>query len=97
MGLSPKQYSSGGKVFMMGIDKRGGVKELRVALYQGAMSIVTHLPYEPKTVKQAWLMHLVKRIGIKRTCIAVANKTVRTAWAMLRYESKFEQQQLITA
>ena len=97
VGLTPKQHSSGGKVFMMGIDKKGGVKELRAALYQGAMSIVTHLPDEPKTVKQAWLIQLVKRVGIKRTCIALANKTVRTAWAMLRHESKYEQQQLITA
>lgn len=97
VGLTPKQYSSGGKVFMMGIDKKGGVKELRAALYQGAMSIVSHLPDEPKTVKQAWLIQLVKRVGIKRTCIALANKTVRTAWAMLRHESKYEQQQLIAA
>jgi transposase len=57
---------------------------------------VTHLPAEPKTVKQTWLIQLVKRVGIKRTCIALANKTVRAAWAMLRYESKYEQQQLIT-
>ena len=82
---------------MMGIDKKGGVKELRAALYQGAMSIVTHLPDKPKTVKQAWLIQLVKRAGIKRTCIALTNKTVRTAWAMLRHESKYEQQQLIAA
>ena len=61
------------------------------------MSIVTHFPDEPKTVKQAWLIQLVKRVGIKRTCIALANKTVRTAWAMLRHESKYEQQQLIAA
>jgi len=51
VGLTPKQHSSGGKVFMMGIDKKGGVKELRAALYQGDVSIVTHLPHEPKTVK----------------------------------------------
>ncbi len=76
VGLTPKQYSSGGKVFMMDIDKKGGIKELRAALYQGAISIVTHLPDEPKTVKQAWLIQLVKRVGIKRTCIALANKTV---------------------
>lgn len=27
VGLTPKQHSSGGKVFMIGIDKCGGVKE----------------------------------------------------------------------
>ena len=30
-----------------------------------------------------WLIELVKRSGIKRACIALANKTVRTAWALL--------------
>jgi transposase len=97
VGLTPKKYSSGGKVFMMGIDNKGGVKELRTALYQVAMSIVTHLPDEPKKVKQAWLIQLVKRVGIKRICLTLANKTVRTAWAMLRHESKHKQQQLIAA
>ena len=94
IGLTPKQHSSGGKVFMTGIDRAGGIKELRSALYQGALSYVCRLPDEPKTAKQAWLIKLVERAGIKRTCIALANKTVRTAWAMLRYENKYEQQLL---
>ena len=93
--LTPKQHSSGGKVFMMGIDKKDGIKELKAALYQGAISIVTNLPEEPKTVKQKWLIQLLQRVGIKRTCVALANKTVRTAWAMLRYESQYEKQLLI--
>ena len=96
IGLTPKQHSSGGKVFMTGIDRAGGIKELRSALYQGALSYICRLPEEPKTAKQAWLIRLVQRAGIKRSCIALANKTVRTAWAMLRYENKYEQQPLLT-
>ena len=95
VGLTPKQHSSGGKVFMMGIDKRGGIKELRAALFQGALAVVSQLPEEPKTVKQVWLIKLLQRVGIKRTCIALANKTVRTAWAMLRHETAYKQQLLI--
>jgi transposase len=95
IGLTPKQHSSGGKVFMTGIDRAGGIKELRSALYQGALSYICRLPEEPKTAKQAWLIKLVQRAGIKRSCIALANKTVRTAWAMLRYENKYEQQPLL--
>jgi transposase len=86
IGLTPKQHSSGGKVFMTGIDRAGGIKELRSALYQGALSYICRLPEEPQTAKKAWLIRLVHRADIKRTCIALANKTVRTAWAMLRYE-----------
>lgn len=83
IGLTPKQYSSGGKVIMLGIDKKGGDKALRAALYQGALSVISRLPSEPRTVKEAWLLKLLARAGIKRTCIALANKTVRTAWALL--------------
>ncbi|ABM02108.1 transposase IS116/IS110/IS902 family protein [Psychromonas ingrahamii 37] len=95
VGLTPKQHSSGGKVFMTGIDRAGGIKELRSALYQGALSYICRLPDEPKTAKQAWLIKLVQRAGIKRSCIALANKTVRTAWAMLRYENQYKQQSLL--
>ena len=83
VGVTPKQYSSGGKVYMMGIDKSGGDKALRAALFQGAFSVIHNLPEEPKTTKQLWLINLVARVGVKRACIALANKTVRTAWALL--------------
>lgn len=83
VGLTPKQHSSGGKTYMMGIDKKGGDKALRAALFQGAFSVIHKLPEEPKTTKQAWLINLVARVGVKRACIALANKTVRTAWALL--------------
>ena len=36
VGVTPKQHSSGGKTCMIGIDKNGGNKELRAALYLGA-------------------------------------------------------------
>ena len=90
IGLTPKQHSSGGKVYMMGIDKKGGNKALRAALYQGALSVISKLPSEPRTVKQAWLLELVKRSGVKRACIALANKTVRTAWALLATGKSYE-------
>lgn len=83
IGITPKQHSSGGKTVMVGIDKKGGNKELRAVLFQGALSVISRLPKEPTTAKQRWLIQLVHRVGVKRACIALANKTVRTAWAML--------------
>ncbi len=83
IGLTPKQHSSGGKTYIRGIDKQGGNKALRAALYQGALSVISRLPSEPRTVKEKWLQALVERAGVKRACIALANKTVRTAWALL--------------
>ena len=90
IGLTPKQHSSGGKTYMRGIDKQGGNKELRSALYQGALSVISRLPSEPRTIKEAWLLELVKRVGVKRACIALANKTVRTAWALLATGKSYE-------
>jgi transposase len=83
IGLTPKQHSSGGKIYMTGGDKNGGNKELRSALYQGALAVISRLSTEAKTGKQSCLIALVQRVGIKRACIALANKTVRTAWALL--------------
>jgi len=74
----------------MGIDKRGGDKALRAALFQGAFSVIHKLPEKPKTTKQAWLIDLVARVGVKRACIALANKTVRTAWALLAKEQVYK-------
>ena len=90
IGLTPKQHSSGGKTYMTGIDKQGGNKALRAALYQGALSVISRLPSEPRTVKEAWLLKLIERAGVKRACIALANKTVRTAWALLATGKSYE-------
>lgn len=90
VGVTPKQHSSGGKTCMIGINKNGGNKELRSVLYMGAMSVIGKLTEEPKTVKEAWLLNLVKRVGVKRACIALANKTVRTAWALLATGKSYE-------
>jgi transposase len=90
VGLTPKQHSSGGNVYMRGINKGGGDKELRAALYQGAFSVIYKLPAQARTKKQAWLISLVKRVGVKRASIALANKTVRTAWALLVSGEKYK-------
>lgn len=94
IGVTPKQHSSGGKTVMVGIDKKGGNKELRAVLYQGALSVISRLPEQPATVKQRWLIQLVQRVGVKRACIALANKTVRTAWALLSTGEEYRSQPL---
>ena len=82
LGLTPKQYSSGGKTNMIGISRRIANKRLRAVLIQGARAYV-HRVKEPKTVKDQWLLALIQRAGYGRAAVALANKNVRTAWALL--------------
>jgi transposase len=82
--VTPKQHSTGGNVYMMGIGKFRGNQKLRSSLIVGARAKVYSLAKrEAKTEKERWLKSLIERRGEKRAAVALANKTVRTAWAML--------------
>jgi transposase len=82
LGLTPKQYSSGGKTNLVGISKRIANKRLRAVLIQGARAYINHIK-EPKTTKDQWLSAVVQRAGYGKASVALANKNVRTAWAIL--------------
>lgn len=88
-GVTPKQHSSGGKTVLLGITKHGDAA-LRATLYQGALSVISRLKPEATTEKQRWLLNLVKRVGIKRACIALVNKNIRTAWALLKHKTEYQ-------
>lgn len=82
LGLTPKQYSSGGKTTLIGISRNVANKRLRAVLIQGARAYIHRLK-EPKTAKQRWLWDLIQRAGYGRAAVALANKNARTAWALL--------------
>lgn len=82
IGLTPKQYSSGGKTNLIGISKHVANRRLRSVLIQGARSYV-HKLKDPQTPKQKWLWALIQRAGYGKAAVALANKNVRTAWALL--------------
>ena len=92
LGLTPKQYSSGGKTNMIGISRRIANKRLRAVLIQGARAYV-HRIKEPKTVKDQWLWALIQRAGYGRAAVALANKNVRTAWSLLTKGSEYNKVQ----
>ena len=89
LGLTPKQFSSGGKVNLVGISKRVANKRLRAVLIQGARAYVYHMK-EPKTTKDRWLWAIVERSGKCKAAVALANKNVRTAWAMLTQNTEYQ-------
>ena len=57
---------------------------LRSQLITGALSAVSQIMKRTAvTKKEAWIQGLVERRGKKCAAVALANKTVRTAFAML--------------
>lgn len=81
LGLTPRQYSSGGKVKLSGIG-RTGHSRLKAALIRGAHAAIKTLGNK-EDPKSRWLRALVARCGANKAAVALANKTVRTAWAVL--------------
>ncbi|AEX22376.1 hypothetical protein VspSTUT11_12670 [Vibrio sp. STUT-A11] len=93
--LTPKQYSSDGKVMMLGIDKFGGVNLPPFNAIPWCHGIYLPTARLAKNQKQARLIKIVDRVDFKRACIALANKTMRTAWTMLHYETEYQPKPLL--
>ena len=96
LGLTPKQYSSGGKANLIGISRNIANKRLRAVLIQGARAYINHVK-EPKTQKDKWLVALLSRAGYGKTSVALANKNVRTAWAMLTKGTEYQRVEVAAA
>jgi len=97
IGLTPKQHSSGGKVVMLGISQRIAKKQLRANLIQGALAkikVVAKRP--PKNTREVWMKQLIERRGLRRAAVALANKTVRMAWAMVHYQQPYQAPESVT-
>jgi len=88
LGLVPRQYTTGGKPRLGGISKRGD-RYLRKLLVQGAMSVLRHA--EGKLDARSILaIKLRERLGTKKAAVAIANRTARTAWALLSKQEDYK-------
>ncbi len=95
IGVTPQQHSTGGKAKIGSVGKHRGNKRLRYTLFQGAMSILRQLDKRPpKTEKEKWFLELVQRRGARCAAMAYANKTVRTAWALLKHRTTYRAEPL---
>lgn len=88
LGLTPKQHSSGGKDRLLGISKRGDAY-LRKQLVHGARAAVRTAANHDDPLSQ-WVQKLSARKHTNKVVVALANKTARMAWALIRYESDYK-------
>ncbi|UTA53180.1 IS110 family transposase [Lysobacter soli] len=88
LGLTPRQHSSGGKERLLGISKRGDAY-LRSLLVHGARAMLRTARGKEDRLSR-WACRLAERSHPNVACVALANKTARMAWAMLRNGTDYQ-------
>ena len=88
LGLTPRQCSSGDKQRLLGITKRGDVY-LRTLLIHGARAVVSQAKHRDDRLSR-WVTSIATRRHPNVAAVALANKTARMAWAMLRNETDYD-------
>ena len=81
LGLVPRQYTTGGKIRLGRITKRGD-KYLRMCLVHGARAVVANLGDKQDHVS-CWLRDLVERRGYLRAVVALAARNARLIWTLM--------------
>ena len=88
LGVTPRHSGTGGKNRIYGITKRGN-PYLRSILIHGARAVVSQAKHKDDRLSR-WLTELAKRSHTNVAAVALANKTVRIAWAMLRHGTDYD-------
>ena len=94
LGLTPREYSSGGTRKLGRITKRGDVY-LRTLLIHGARSALVVAATarkrgQPLDRTQQWALALAERKGHNKAAVALANKTARRLWAAEHHGTPFD-------
>ena len=87
LGLTPGQYSSGGKTRLGRITKAGD-GYLRSLLVLGARAVLNAAKARSDALS-SWALALQQRRGYWRTVVAIAAKNARMAWAVLQRGERF--------
>jgi len=88
LGLTPKQNSSGGKEKLLGISKRGD-SYVRCLLIHGARSVI-RLAKDKDDRLSRWVTRIANERHPNVAVVAMANKTARIAWAMIRSGADYQ-------
>jgi len=88
LGLTPMQHSTGGRDRLLGISKRGD-SYLRKLLVHGARSVLCRVDGKEDNLSQ-WIKALRARKYVNVSIVALANKTARMAWALVRHDMDYD-------
>jgi transposase len=93
LGLTPKQYSSGEKIVLGGISKRGD-RYMRKLLIQGARTAVKVCDRKKDKLSH-WISNKKQRGGFNKAAVALANKNARMIWAIMATGECYRQPAII--
>ncbi len=88
LGLTPSQYSSGGKARLGKITKAGDAY-LRALQVQGARSVTIGVENKQDPFSR-WVCSPINRRGYWRAAVAIAAKNARLCWESLNYGDDFK-------
>jgi transposase len=89
VGLTPREFSSGSTRRLGRISKRGD-SYLRTLFVHGARATLWHAKkLEAPDRLRAWALQLEKTVGHNKAAVALANKMVRIAWAVLKHDRDY--------
>ena len=88
LGLTPRQHSTGGRPRLLGISKRGD-RYLRCLLIHGARAALRQAGRHEDR-RSRWAIDVEQRRGKNIAAVALANKNVRIAWAVLARGTDFD-------
>ena len=95
VGVVPREYSTGGKPRLLGISKRGN-NYLRRLFVQGARTVLQHRAKQSPGLS-TWLAQLLARAHQNVVIVALANKLIRMAWAVLCKNEVYRTPAVVTA
>jgi transposase len=88
IGITPKQHSTGDRDRLLGISKRGDVY-LRTLMIHGARAVVSVAAHKDDRLSR-WVTGIAKKRHPNVAAVALANKTARMAWAILRHKTDYD-------
>lgn len=90
-GLVPEQNSSGQKVRLGGMSKRGD-SYVRSLMVQGAHAVLRHLRPDSEQPDDRRLQRWLNRLGRKEAAVRLANRNLRIVWVLLQNDQTYRSQ-----